>query len=167
MCKDLQFFRRFRRQVLRIQGYIKTQVIREAFEELCQATRVIQKYGRRRIYYNLYRTVTEEMKPKEEGEVMDKSKVQEAMHKALTKLNPSLNFFAPETAESSGKGKSRKRRSVGSKGAGIKADLGDDPTMPRFRTRHKGWLHVKFGRSVDKQCYVHVRLGMVCCAITM
>ena len=30
MCKDLQFFRRFRRQVCRIQGYIKTQVIREA-----------------------------------------------------------------------------------------------------------------------------------------
>ena len=49
MCKDLQYFRRFRRYVCRIQGFIKTQVIREAFEELCQATRVIQKYARRRI----------------------------------------------------------------------------------------------------------------------
>ncbi len=26
MCKDLQYFRRFRRHVCRIQGYIKTQV---------------------------------------------------------------------------------------------------------------------------------------------
>ena len=33
MCKDLQYFRRFRKYVQRIQGYIKTQVIREAFEE--------------------------------------------------------------------------------------------------------------------------------------
>ena len=75
MCKDLQFFRRFRRQVCRIQGFIKCQVIREAFEELCQATRVIQKYGRRRIYYNLFKTITEEMKPSDEGEAVDKAKV--------------------------------------------------------------------------------------------
>ena len=75
MCKDLQFFRRFRRQVCRIQGYIKTQVIREAFEELCQATRVIQKYGRRRVYYNVYKTILEEQRPQDgEGE-LDKAKV--------------------------------------------------------------------------------------------
>ena len=71
MCKDLQFFRRFRRQVCRIQGYIKTQVIREAFEELCQATRVIQKYARRRIYYVLYNNLMQEHRPKEEGAELD------------------------------------------------------------------------------------------------
>ena len=75
MCKDLQFFRRFRRQVCRIQGYIKTQVIREAFEELCQATRVIQKYGRRRIYYNAYHTVVGEFAPKVGEPLPEKLKV--------------------------------------------------------------------------------------------
>jgi len=165
MCRDMQFFRRFRRQVCRIQGYIKTQVIREAFEELCQATRVIQKYARRRMYYNLYRTVlTEHTKPEED---MDYVKVREAMHKALTKLNPSLNFFAPAQAgasKSTKRAKSRRRSAAGAAvGRGGGANTGEDPTMPRFRTRHKGWVTARFnsGKHVSQAAFCQVRLGMV------
>ena len=44
---------------------------------------------------NAYKQVMEEFRPSEPGEEMDFVKAREAMHKALTKLNPTLNFFAP------------------------------------------------------------------------
>ena len=155
MCKDLQFFRRFRRKVCRIQGYIKTQVIREAFEEVCQATRVVQKYARRRIYYNVYQQIKEEFKPKEAGEDMDLVKAREGLHKLLTKLNPALNFFAPdggeEGARRAGGKKGDRRASAAARGA---RSLGEDPSMPRFRNRHKQWLtgQVRQGQPADGLC---------------
>ena len=167
MCKDLQHFRRFRRYVCRIQGYIKTQVIREAFEEVCQATRVVQKYARRRIYYNNYNHIMEEHRPKEgeEGE-MDFPKAREAMHKSLIKLNPSLSFFAPARRDSTG-GMARRgsaggeRRASASGGVGRRASLSDDPSMPRFRNRHKAWLTAKYGKGgKTEQCFAYMRLGM-------
>jgi len=163
MCKDLQFFRKFRRYVCRIQGYIKTQVIREAFEEVCQATRVVQKYARRRIYLNLYQQVLEEHRPKESGEEMDYVKARESMHKALTKLNPNLSFFAPaqraETRMSMRRG-SKERRASTQGGVGRRASLSDDPSMPRFRNRHKAWLTAKYGKQNNQQVFAYMRLGM-------
>ena len=164
MCKDLQYFRRFRRRVTRIQGFIKTQVIREAFEEVCQATRVVQKYARRRIYNQIYMNVMEEFRPKEVGEEIDLPKTREAMHKGLIKVNGSLNFFAPKRedgARTRGAAKARLADGGGGGGKGRRASLSDDPTMPRFRIRHKAWLTAKYGKKNGESVFAMIRLGMV------
>jgi len=154
MCKDLQHFRRFRRHVCRIQGYIKTQVIREAFEEVCQATRVVQKYARRRIYQNLYKAIQEEFKPKEAGVEQDMVKTREAMSKQLIRLNPLLTFFA---AKSDTKGPDGRRPSTKTR---VNNTGADDPSMPRFRNRHKSWLTATFGSTKGAQVFAYMRLGM-------
>jgi hypothetical protein len=162
MCKDLQFFRRFRKKVCRIQGFIKTQVVREAFEEVCQATRIVQKYARRRIYANVYAAIMEEFRPKEAGEEMDVAKAREALGKALMKLNPELNFFSKDKGEARGsKAEGKGRGSGQGGGGGRRASLSDDPTMPRFRNRHKAWLTASFGKDPSSQpVFAYMRLGM-------
>jgi len=154
MCNDLQFFRRFRRHVCRIQGFIKTQVIREAFEEVCQATRVVQKYARRRIYFNVYQGIMDEFRPKEATETMDLTKAREALNRKLTQLNPVLNFFAGKDGDKKEGGRRQsaqgRRQSTGA----------DDPSMPRFRNRHKAWLTASFGETKNAQVFAYMRLGM-------
>ena len=45
--------------------------------------------------------------------------------------------------------------------AGRRASLSDDPSMPRFRNRHRAWLTAKFGKRMEaKQAYAYMRLGM-------
>ena len=168
MCKDLQFFRNFRRKVCRIQGYIKTQVIREAFEEVCQATRVVQKYGRRRIYYNFYNHLCEEYKygekhkeaRAEDEPPVDMAKMRDSANKTLTRLNPALNFFSLDRGKGEGGEGAGKKKAGKRTGGKRSAGLGEDPSMPRFRNRHKQWMLAKFGRANQQMVFAHMRLGM-------
>ena len=46
----------------------------------------IQKYARRRVFYNTYQQIITEYRPKELGQEIDYPKAREAFHKALIKL---------------------------------------------------------------------------------
>ena len=43
---------------------------------------------------------------------------------------------------------------------GRRASLSDDPSMPRFRNRHKSWLTATFGSTKGAQVFAYMRLGM-------
>ena len=169
MCKEMQFFRRFRRYVFRIQGHFKTQAVREAFQEVASASRVVQKYARRRVFLNLYQTTMEECRSAEPGGAVDFVKARASLHKQLMKMNPDLDFFSAKekpVAQDLGSGPGERRGSTqgqrrGSVQGGRRASISDDPTMPRFRSRHKGWLNASFGKRRDQSVFAYMRLGML------
>jgi len=79
-----------------------------------------------------------------------------------------LSFFAPARRDSkrgsmmrraSAQGGER-RASTDMKVGGRRASLSDDPSMPRFRNRHKAWLTADFGKSKGVSVFAYMRLGM-------
>ena len=150
MLKDYQHFRRYKRAILRLQGFCKSWEIRRAYVEVRTAARLIQRYGRTYLAFKKFQDMRDSDDP-----ALTKEKRREILQKILH----------PERFGKTKIGLSGKRRRIKLVVSAVKGDVVDDGDeefmeMPKFQITHEGWLNVRVGRfNKSNKVYVSLKQG--------